>query len=199
MPYTARMSKVRWRNETGEHMPQGDGFDQGRKPHDHMDVESSRGERHAMQDEDLLDVGVRRNSHSSQADLNGSSRRSDAYDANGSSHSSGRHGISNSSRRPGGSHSKTSSGHRSSGGDARTTSSRRGSRKTKVDFSADPWEEERAEKERTHRENAARRREDDEFGIDDLAPMSGAQKAVLFVVILLVVVAGYYIFNYRVH
>jgi len=55
--------------------------------------------------------------------------------------------------------------------------------------------------ERQHRHGAAERfdertSDDPDYSVDDLPPMSGIQKVVLFVVIAIVVVVGAWLFNY---
>lgn len=148
--------------------------DEERRRYDHIDVERAHAARVEMEGEDVIDVGVR-------------SSGTGAHDARRSPATrSGSNGAHYS-----GTHSRRTS---AAGASARNANSKRASRK--VDFSADPWEEERTEREREARERAARQRERDEFGMDDLPPMPGVQKIVLFVVVLLVVIGGYYLIRF---
>ncbi|MGN0035536.1 MAG: hypothetical protein ACI364_07390 [Coriobacteriales bacterium] len=62
-----------------------------------------------------------------------------------------------------------------------------------VDLSADPWAEERRQQQADERRRIEH--EHEEFDIDDLSPMSGLQKLLLFVVVLLVVAGAFYLMS----
>jgi hypothetical protein len=66
--------------------------------------------------------------------------------------------------------------------------------KEKPNLRRDPWEEER----QAHVEDEQRaiRHEHEEFDIEDLPPMSGRQKFVLFLVIVLVVAGLFYLLSF---